>query len=147
MRRALSILVLAVLAVATPSSVGRPAGAPRLPTVLLEGQAYVELDQVASIIRTKLDATPSSIHAYLRSPGHTVTLTRNWASVLIDGKPLVLDAPVRVLEGIWLVPDSFVDRVMPSRTRTGASSTSGLPSMSTDAQLRVSVTVCPGQRR
>jgi N-acetylmuramoyl-L-alanine amidase len=111
-RRALSILVLAVLAVATPSSAGRPAGVPRLPTVLLEGQAYVELDQVASILRTTLDATPSSIHAYLRSPGHTVTLTRNWASVLIDGKPLVLDAPVRVLEGIWLVPDSFVDRVM-----------------------------------
>jgi len=112
-RRASSILVLAALAITAPSVVGWPAGVPRLPTVLHEGWAYVELDRLAETIRTKLDATPSSIQAYLRIPGHTVTLTRNWAQVLVDGKPVVLDAPVRVLEGIWLAPHSFVERVMP----------------------------------
>ncbi len=127
MRRALSILVLAVLAVATPSSAGRPAGVPRLPTVLLEGRAYVDLDGLAATIRTKPEATPSDTHAYLRIPGHTVTLMRNSASVLVDGKPVVLDAPVRVLEGIWLVPESFVDRVMPKLTATAPAKVESKP--------------------
>ena len=127
MRRALSILVLAVLAVATPSSAGRPAGVPRLPTVLYEDRAYVDLDGLAATIRTKPDAPPSGTHAYLRIPGHTVTLTRNSASVLVDGKPVVLDAPVRVLEGIWLVPESFVDRVMPKLTATAPAKVESAP--------------------
>src|SRR6185503_77313 len=64
-------------------------------------------------LQTRPDATPGSIRAHLRLPGHTVTLTRNWARVVVDDKPLVLDAPVRVRKGVWLVPDSFVDRVLP----------------------------------
>ena len=86
----------------------------RLPTVLHEGRPYVELDRVAAKLQTRPDATPSSIRAYLRIPGHTVTLTRNWARVVVDDKALVLDGPVRVRKGIWLVPDSFVERVMPT---------------------------------
>ena len=78
-----------------------------------EGRPYVELNRVAASIQTRPDATPGSIHAYLRIPGHTVMLTRNWARVVVDDKPLVLDAPVRVRKGVWLVPDTFVDRVMP----------------------------------
>ena len=116
MRYSFSILVLAALAVAAPLAAGRTAGAPRLPTVLHEDRAYVDLDGLAATIRTKPDATPSGTYAYLRIPGHTVTFTRNSASVLVDGKPVVLDAPVRVLEDIWLVPESFVDRVMPKLT-------------------------------
>ena len=78
-----------------------------------EGRRYVELDRLAASIQTRPDATPGSINAYLRIPGHTVTLTRNWARVVVDEQTLVLDAPVRVRKGVWLVPDSFVDRVMP----------------------------------
>jgi N-acetylmuramoyl-L-alanine amidase len=111
-RRAWSILVVTTLLLAV-STVGWPAGVPRLPTVLHEGRHYVELHRVAASIQTKPDATPGSIRAYLRIPGHTVTLTRNWARVLVDDKALVLDAPVRVRKGVWLVPDTFVDRVMP----------------------------------
>jgi len=111
--RAWSLLVVLTLVLAV-SSVGWPAGALRLPTVLHEGRPYVELDRVAAAIQTRPDATPGSIRAYLRIPGHTVTLTRNWARVLVDDKPLVLDAPVRVRKGVWLVPDTFVDRVMPT---------------------------------
>jgi N-acetylmuramoyl-L-alanine amidase len=111
-RRAWSVLFIVVL-VLTVSAVGWPAGVLRLPTVVHEGRAYVELTRVAATIQTRPDATPGSIHAYLRVPGHTVVLTRNWARVVVDDRPLVLDAPVRVRKGVWLVPDSFVDRVMP----------------------------------
>ncbi len=105
--------MLAALVLAVSPAVGGAAGVPRLPTVTHEGRAYVELDRVAALVPTRPDATAGSIRAYLRVPGHTVTLTRNWARVLVDDKPLVLDAPVRVRKGVWLVPEGFVDRVMP----------------------------------
>lgn len=111
-----------VFVVLTGSTVGWPAGVPRLPTVVHEGRSYIELDRVAASIQTRPDATPGSIRAYLRIPGHTVTLTRNWARVVVDDKPLVLDAPVRVRKGVWLVPDSFVDRVMPRLLASSAAS-------------------------
>jgi N-acetylmuramoyl-L-alanine amidase len=105
--RRLGILVLALLLL--------PAGlqGASMPTLIHEGRAYVELDRVAATLGTRLDATPGSINAYLRTPGHVVTLTRNWAQVVVDGKPIVLDAPVRVRGGVWLVPEMFVGRVLP----------------------------------
>jgi N-acetylmuramoyl-L-alanine amidase len=118
-RRAWPVLVSTLLVLAV-STVGWPSGVPRLPTVLHEGRAYVELDRVAAAIQTRPDATPGSIRAYLRIPGHIVTLTRNWARVVVDDTPLVLDAPVRVRKGVWLVPRSFVDRVMPKLLVTPA---------------------------
>ena len=84
-----------------------------LPTVTHEGRPYVELRRVAETLRTRPDTTPSSVRAYLRLPGQVVTLTRNWAQVLVNGAPIVLDAPVRVHEGVWLVPQSFVRQVLP----------------------------------
>ena len=113
MRRARCLVVLASLVLAVVPAAAWPEGASRLPTITHEGRAYVELDRVAALIPTRPDATAGSIRAYLRVPGHTVTLTRNWARVLVDDKPLVLDAPVRVRKGVWLVPESFADRVIP----------------------------------
>src|SRR6267142_3490973 len=85
-----------------------------MPTVTHEGRAYVELARVAaSLQKTKLDAPAASTRAHLRSGDRVVTLTRNWAQVLVDGKPVMLDAPVRVRRGVWLVPESFVGRVVP----------------------------------
>jgi N-acetylmuramoyl-L-alanine amidase len=95
------------------STVGLAAGVLRLPVVRYEGRSYIELERVAAAIQTRPDAKPGGTHAYLRTPGHTVTLTRNWARVVVDDRPLVLDAPVRVRKGVWLVPDSFLERVMP----------------------------------
>jgi N-acetylmuramoyl-L-alanine amidase len=92
------------------------AGAAELPTVSHQGRAYVALDRVATSLGTRLDATPGSIQAYLRTPGHVVTFTRNWAHVVVDGAPVVLDAPVRVKAGVWLVPQAFVERVLPRLT-------------------------------
>ena len=125
MRRAGSIVVIVALVLTVPAPVGWSAGNSRLPTVMHEGRPYVELDRVAAVIETRADATAGSIRAYLRIPGHTVTLTRNWARVLVDDRPLVLDAPVRVRKGVWLVPQSFVDQVLPKLTR--ATSTTSAP--------------------
>jgi len=89
-----------------------------MPTVTHDGRAYVELARVAaSLQKTKLDASAVSTRAHLRTGDRVVTLTRNWAQVLVDGKPVLLDAPVRVKRGVWLVPESFVDRVVPALTR------------------------------
>src|SRR2546425_8123740 len=88
-----------------------------LPTVRHDGRPYVELDRIAASLETRLDATASSTRAYLRTPGHVVTFTRNWSHVIVDGKPLVLDAPVRVKAGMWLGPEMFVDPGLPRLDR------------------------------
>lgn len=106
------ILAIALLGVA--------ADAATLPTVVHEGRRYVELDRVAASLQTRLDATPSSVRAYLRTPGHVVTFTRNWSQIVVDGKPMVLDAPVRVKAGVWLVPEVFVAQVLPRMSQAGA---------------------------
>jgi N-acetylmuramoyl-L-alanine amidase len=93
---------------------------PPLPIVTHDGRPYVELTRVAASIQTKgkppakVVATPASTRAQLRAGGQVVTLTRNWSQVLVNGKPVVLDAPVRVKQGVWLVPESFVGRVVPA---------------------------------
>src|SRR5882672_2285816 len=86
----------------------------RLPTVTHDGRPYVELRRVAASLQTKLDATPASTRAHLRTRDKTVTFTRNWSRVLVNGKPVMLDAPVRVKQGVWLVPESFVGRIVPT---------------------------------
>src|SRR5882672_1349628 len=86
----------------------------RLPTVTHDGRPYVELRRVAASLQTKLDATPASTRAHLRTRDKTITFTRNWSRVLVNGKPVMLDAPVRVKQGVWLVPESFVGRIVPT---------------------------------
>jgi N-acetylmuramoyl-L-alanine amidase len=97
-----------------------------LPVVTHDGRPYVELTRVAASIQGKgtppaqVVATPASTRAQLRTGGKVVTLTRNWSQVLVNGKPVVLDAPVRVKRGVWLVPESFVGRVVPALVAEGA---------------------------
>ncbi len=86
-----------------------------LPTVSHEGRPYVELKRVAASLRScTLEAGAASTQALLRTPGHVVTFTRNWSQILVNDRPVVLDAPVRVRQGVWLVPESFVGRVLPA---------------------------------
>jgi N-acetylmuramoyl-L-alanine amidase len=82
--------------------------------VRVDGHPYVELARVARTLGTRLEATPSSVRARLRVPGHVVTVTRNWTRVVVDGRAVLLDAPVRVRAGAWLVPKTFVARVLPA---------------------------------
>src|SRR5438093_920742 len=91
-----------------------------LPIVTHDGRPYVELTRVAASMQSKgsppakVVATPASTRAQLRAGSQVVTLTRNWSQVLVNGKPVLLDAPVRVRGGVWLVPESFVGRVVPA---------------------------------
>ncbi len=84
-----------------------------LPTLTYEGRQYVELARVAAVLKTRLEATAQSTHAQLRPAGHVITVTRNWSRILVDGVPVVLDAPARVRGGVWLVPDTFLAQVQP----------------------------------
>ena len=78
-----------------------------------EGRAYVDLVRLAADLKGKADARGSAIRAELRTSGHVVRFTRNWAQILVDGKPVVLDAAVRVKDGRWIVPKTFVTDVVP----------------------------------
>ena len=84
-----------------------------LPTLTYEGRQYVELARVAAVLKTRLEATAQSTQAQLRPAGHVITVTRNWSRILVDGVPVVLDAPARVRGGVWLVPDTFLAQVQP----------------------------------
>jgi N-acetylmuramoyl-L-alanine amidase len=108
------LLVLASTATAGP------------PTVTYEGREYVELSRVAEILKARVDAGAESTEAKLRSPGHVITLTRNWTRVVVDGAPMVLDAPVRVRKGVWLVPETFLGQVLP---RVQSAATGAPPSL------------------
>src|SRR2546425_5996394 len=83
------------------------------PTVMHEGREYVELSRVADVLKTRLEATAKSTQAQLRPAGHVITVTRNWSRILVDGVPVVLDAPVRGRRGGWLVPGTFLAQVQP----------------------------------
>ena len=89
-----------------------------LTTISHEGRAYVELARVAETLKTTLEATAESTQARLRTSAHVVTFTRNWSRILIDGSPVVLDAPVVVRKGTWLVPETFLAQVMPKLVAT-----------------------------
>ena len=95
-----------------------------LPTVSYEGRDYVELARAADVLKTKLEATPGSTQALLRPNGHVVTVTRNWSRILVDGTPVALEAPVRVREGVWLVPEGFLSLVLPRVQPVAAASPS-----------------------
>jgi N-acetylmuramoyl-L-alanine amidase len=103
--RLLLALILPLLFVAAASA--------GLPTVTHEGRDYVELSRAADALKTKLEATPESAQALLRPNGHLITVTRNWSRIVVDGTAVALDAPVRVRDGVWLVPENFMCLVLP----------------------------------
>jgi N-acetylmuramoyl-L-alanine amidase len=84
-----------------------------LPTITHEGRSYVELSRVAESLKSRLEATAESTQARLRTATQVITFTRNWARILVDGAPMVLDAPVVVRKGVWLVPETFMAQVVP----------------------------------
>jgi N-acetylmuramoyl-L-alanine amidase len=104
------ILVLVVLVVLVAPAASRA----DVPAFVHEGRPYVELARVAGSVNSRLEATPESTQAFLRTPGHVVTFTRNWARVTVDGTPVILDGPVRVdKDGRWIAPRSLMTHVLP----------------------------------
>ena len=107
MRRVSLALGLSLLVAATTAIAG-------LPVIVHEGRPYIELDRLAQTLGATVET--GSVKASLRTPRNVVTLTRNWSQIVVDGRPLVLDDPVRVKGGAWLVPESFLERVLPRLT-------------------------------
>jgi len=123
-RRLLPGLVISMLLVAVPAIAG-------LPIVPYDGRDYVELARAAGALKTRLEVAPDGTQATLRPAGHVITVTRNWTRIVIDGEPLLLDSPVRVKQGVWLVPNTFVAQVSPRlQAAARASSTTIAPLVS-----------------
>lgn len=106
------LAVAIAIAAAWLGVLGREASAADFPTVAHGGRPYVEAVRLAEHLKARLEATPE--RAYIRTAKSVVTLTRDWARVEVDGKPTVLEAPVRLEQGVWLVPAGFVERVLSS---------------------------------
>jgi N-acetylmuramoyl-L-alanine amidase len=106
-RRALALVVILACAGTAGAAV---------PTITHEGRAYVELPRLADHLHATVEATASSVQARMRVGDRQVTFTRNWSRILVDGEPIVLNAPVVVKRGTWLVPASFLAQVVPRLT-------------------------------
>jgi N-acetylmuramoyl-L-alanine amidase len=98
-----------------------------MPTVSHDGHDYVELARLAPLLKARLEARAESPQARLVSQGRIITFTRNWSRVTVNGTPIMLDAPVRVRKGVWLVPESFVEQVRPRVVPASTSAPSAAP--------------------
>ncbi len=86
----------------------------QLPVIVSEdGAAYVSLDQLARLLKVKPTWTSKSSVASFKVDGKTVRLTRDRTQLLVQGKPVTLATPPRILSGGWVVPEEFLTRVLP----------------------------------
>lgn len=100
-------------------------------TVVVDSAPYIELTRLAGELKARAQGKSGAIIAELRTARHVVRFTRNWAQILVNGAPVVLDAPVRVRGGRWLIPRSFVTAVWPRLTgSTKGPAPSALPRQS-----------------
>jgi N-acetylmuramoyl-L-alanine amidase len=108
-----------------------------VPTLVHDGHAYVDLVRLASNLKATADARSGAINAELRTGGHVVRFTRNWARILVDGNPVVLDTAVRVKDGRWMVPKAFVVDVLPKLTQGASPSAAPREPAATLDEMRV----------
>ena len=101
--------VLVVSAMLALAALGSAEGG--LSMVSLGGRPYIDAASLAAHLGATLERTPDRV--YLRTRYHVVALTRGWARVEVDGKAVVLEAPVRVEQERWLVPEAFMRHVAP----------------------------------
>ena len=88
---------------------------------------YVSLTRLATLLKARLEARPDSTQARLTMPGRVVVLTRNWSRITVNGSPLRLDAPVRVRNGVWLVPDTLAEQLSPRVVGVSTAAPSAAP--------------------
>ena len=104
-----------------------------VPAISHDGHDYVELSRLASLLKARVEASADAHHARLISQGRVITFTRNWTRITVNGSPIILDAPVRVRKGVWLVPESFVEQVRPRAVTASRSSPSAAPAAALSA--------------
>jgi len=126
MRRSVSVWALALLATALFWSEGHARtllvtaegrqGALRGALAVIvsdDGAAYVSLDRLAGLLKVKPTWTAKTSTASFSVQGKTVRLARDRVQVLVQGNPLTLATPPRVLSGGWVVPEEFLTLVLP----------------------------------
>ena len=85
-----------------------------LPAVFTrDGVTYVSLDHLAQLLDVKPRWGPNSSRAIFKVGKETVRLTRDQRQVLVQGKPVQLPAPPRVLKSGWVVPEAFLTKLLP----------------------------------
>jgi N-acetylmuramoyl-L-alanine amidase len=125
-------MAVILLLVASTASAG-------VPTISHDGQEYVELSRLASLLKARLEASADGPQARLISQGRVITFTRNWTRITVNGSPIILDAPVRVRKGVWLVPESFVEQVRPRVVTASTAAPSAAPAPATASAPRMPV--------
>ena len=109
------------------------------PTISHDGHEYVELSRLAALLKARLEASADSPQARLISQGRVITFTRNWTRITVNGSPIILDAPVRVRKGVWLVPESFVEQVRPRVVTASTAAPSAAPAPGPTSAVRMPV--------
>ena len=85
-----------------------------LPAIVTEdGAAYVSLDRLAHLLNVKPRWGPKTSQALFKVGKQVVQLTKDRSQVLVQGKPVQLLAPPRVLESGWVVPEEFLTKLLP----------------------------------
>jgi N-acetylmuramoyl-L-alanine amidase len=125
-------MAVILLLVASTASAGSP-------TISHDGQEYVELSRLASLLKARLEASADGPQARLISQGRVITFTRNWTRITVNGSPIILDAPVRVRKGVWLVPESFVEQVRPRVVTASTAAPSAAPAPAAASAPRMPV--------
>jgi N-acetylmuramoyl-L-alanine amidase len=119
MRSARVVLLVLVLFASTASAAS--------PTVSHRGRAYVELPKIAKVLQARLETAPSGAQARLVTRGRVITFTRGQSRIAVNGFPMTIEAPVRVRRGVWLVPQSFAEQLLPT---TAAAASAAAPAAS-----------------
>ncbi len=77
------------------------------------GVAYLSLSRLAALLKIKPSWSASSSRAVLNVNGKVVRLIRDRPSVSVQGRTIKLSAPPRLISGEWMVPEEFLDSVLP----------------------------------
>ncbi|MBI4587903.1 MAG: N-acetylmuramoyl-L-alanine amidase [Candidatus Rokubacteria bacterium] len=78
-----------------------------------DGAGYVSLDRLARLLGVRPTWSRKSSIATFAVQAKSVRLTRDRSKVLVQGKPVTLRTPPRILSGGWVVPEEFLTRVLP----------------------------------
>ena len=89
------------------SSLGRLVGS------IEDRVAYFALQDVARLTRGVVRASRDGSRATLVVRGRSVAVRRDSPIVLVDGRTLGLSGPVRMRQGVWLVPGDLLVRALP----------------------------------
>lgn len=131
MRSARVVLLILVLFASTASAAS--------PTVSHRGRVYVELPKIAAALQARLEAAPNGAQARLVTRGRVITFTRDRSRIAVNGFPMTIEAPVRVRRGVWLVPESFAEQLLPTAVAASPAAPAASPAPAAGPRMPVAL--------